>query len=178
MTWIIDFKALQEMAVNEEDDSLVGNLYQKTEILRGYKKAFLRPHVLECVIDVLKKPLNVEYRLRTTRDQAIIRLGLSLFRNLVAIQDAETSITGTMDQFISSIMQDTLLERFEKESVTTLLVVLASSANDPHLTEWNALTLEIFYHIFAGIDPSELIPSVSVSSKRPFRYLDALFLLL
>lgn len=43
--------------------------------------------------------------MRTTRDQAVIRLGLSLFRNLVAIPDTESSITGTMEQFISSIMQ-------------------------------------------------------------------------
>lgn len=46
-------------------------------------------------------------RMRTTRDQAVIRLGLSLFRNLVAIPDTESSITGTMEQFISSIMQVT-----------------------------------------------------------------------
>ncbi|KAG0052952.1 Topoisomerase 1-associated factor 1 [Gryganskiella cystojenkinii] len=164
MTWIIDFKALQEMAINEEDNSLVGNLYEQTEILRSYKRAFLQPRVLESVINVLMKPLNTEYRIRTTRDQAIIRLGLSLFRNLVAIQDAESSITASMDQFIQSIMQDTLLERFEVESVTTLLVVLASSSNEPHLVEWNAITLEIFYHIFSGIDPEELIPSLSAST--------------
>jgi hypothetical protein len=53
------------------------------------------------------KPLGVEYRLRTARDQAVIRLGLSLFRNLVAITDVEATVSGTMDQFISSIMQVT-----------------------------------------------------------------------
>lgn len=107
--------------------------------------------------------VSIRNSLRTTRDQAIIRLGLSLFRNLVAIQDAESSITGSMGQFVSSIMQDTLLERFQEETVMTLLLVLASSSTEPQYVEWNAITLEIFYHIFSGVDPAELIPSVSVS---------------
>lgn len=105
MTWLIDYQALQEMVVTEEDSSIVGNLHQRLEILRGYKRAFLKPGILKAVFAVLLKPLEVEYRLRTTRDQAVIRLGLSLFRNLVAISDTEASISGTMEQFIGSIMQ-------------------------------------------------------------------------
>ncbi|KAF9182982.1 Topoisomerase 1-associated factor 1 [Haplosporangium sp. Z 767] len=165
MTWIIDYKALQEMASKEEDSSLVGNLHQRTEALRAYKKAFLQPGVLSAVFGVLMKPLKVEYRMRTTRDQAIIRLGLSLFRNLVAIQDAESSITGTMDQFISSIMQEELLERFQQENIMALLVALASSAKDPQLAEWNAITLEIFYYIFTGVDADDLIPAITGGVK-------------
>lgn len=105
MTWIIDYKALQDIASIEEDVSIVGNLHQRLETLRGYKKAFLRRGVLGAVFAVLLKPLEVEYRMRSTRDQAVIRLGLSLFRNLVAIPDTESSVRGTMDQFISSVMQ-------------------------------------------------------------------------
>ncbi|KAG0258250.1 Topoisomerase 1-associated factor 1 [Mortierella polycephala] len=167
MTWIIDYKALQEMASNEEDDSLVGNLHQRTETLRAYKKGFLQPGVLTAVFGVLMKPLRVEYRMRTTRDQAIIRLGLSLFRNLVAIQDSESSITGTMDQFISSIMQEELLERFQQENIMALLVALASSAKDPQLAEWNAITLEIFYYVFTGVDADDLIPAITGGVKNP-----------
>lgn len=105
MTWIIDYEELKRIATAEEDDSIVGNLYEKNEILRSYKKAFLQPGVLDAVFNVLLRPLQVEYRVRTTRDTAIIRLGLSLFRNLVAIRDAETSLAGSMDQFLSSVMQ-------------------------------------------------------------------------
>jgi len=105
MTWVIDYAKLQQMVVTEEDSSVVGNLHERLEILRGYKRAFLQPGVLQAVFAVLMKPLEVEYRLRTARDQAVIRLGLSLFRNLVAIMDADTSISGTMEQFIGSIMQ-------------------------------------------------------------------------
>lgn len=105
MTWLIDYRALQEMIIMEEDPSIVGNLHQRLEILRGYKRAFLKPGVLKAVFAVLLKPLEIEYRLRTARDQAVIRLGLSLFRNLVAIVDTEASISGTMEQFVASILQ-------------------------------------------------------------------------
>lgn len=60
--------------------------------------------VTNIYLAIARLPL-FERRMRTTRDQAVIRLGLSLFRNLVAIPDTESSITGTMEQFISSIMQ-------------------------------------------------------------------------
>lgn len=62
MTWIIDFKELQDEAMKHEDDSIVGNLHQKTEILRGYKLACIQPRVMEAVLGVLMRPLNVEYR--------------------------------------------------------------------------------------------------------------------
>ncbi|KFH70850.1 hypothetical protein MVEG_03697 [Podila verticillata NRRL 6337] len=165
MTWIIDIKALQDIATMEEDSSIVGNLYAKTEILRKYKKAFLQPGVLGAVFTILLKPLEVEHRMRTTRDQAVIRLGLSLFRNLVAIPDTESSITGTMEQFISSIMQEELLCRYQDENIMALLVTLASSAGDPQLSEWNTMTLEVFYYIFSGIEPDDLIPTVTGAAK-------------
>ncbi|KAG0288438.1 Topoisomerase 1-associated factor 1 [Linnemannia gamsii] len=168
MTWIIDYEELKKIATAEEDDSIVGNLYEKNEILRSYKKAFLQPGVLNAIFHVLLRPIQVEYRVRTTRDTAIIRLGLSLFRNLVAIRDAENSLTGSMDQFLSSIMQDQLLDRFQQENVMSLLVTLASSSRDAQLVEWNAMTMEIFYYIFAGVEPEELLPAV-VSSTGTMR---------
>ncbi|KAF8932695.1 Topoisomerase 1-associated factor 1 [Dissophora ornata] len=165
MTWPIDYKALQTMVIREEDSSLVGNLHERLEILRGYKRAFLKPGVLGAVFAVMLRPLEVEHRMRTTRDQAVIRLGLSLFRNLVAIPDSQSSISGTMDQFISSIMQEELLERFQQENIMALLTTLASCATDAQMAEWNAITLEIFYYIFSGIDAEELVPAVSGKAK-------------
>ncbi|KAK3818609.1 MAG: timeless protein-domain-containing protein [Benniella sp.] len=165
MTWVIDYARLQQMVITEEDSSIVGNLHERLEILRGYKRAFLQPGVLQAVFAVLMKPLEVEYRLRTARDQAVIRLGLSLFRNLVAIMDADTSISGTMEQFIGSIMQEELIERFEEEHIMALFVTLASSSTDSQLAEWNALTLETFFYIFEGVDPDDLVPMVSGQAK-------------
>ncbi|KAF9551130.1 Topoisomerase 1-associated factor 1 [Mortierella hygrophila] len=164
MTWIIDYEELKRIATAEEDHSIIGNLYEKNEILRSYKKAFLQPGVLDAVFNVLLRPLQVEHRVRTTRDTAIIRLGLSLFRNLVAIRDAEVSLAGSMDQFLSSIMQDQLLERFQQENVMSLLVTLASSSKDAQLAEWNAITMEIFYYIFSGVEPEELMSGVVSST--------------
>ncbi|KAG0022344.1 Topoisomerase 1-associated factor 1 [Entomortierella chlamydospora] len=175
MTWIIDYKELQKLAVMEEDHSVVGNLHQRLEILRGYKRAFLKPGVLRTVFDVLLRPLEVEHRMRTTRDQAIIRLGLSLFRNLVAIPDTESPVSGTMDQFISSIMQEELLARFQDENIMALLITLASSASEPQLSEFNAMTLEIFYYIFTGIDADDLIPSVTDGTRLVLHKKGALF---
>ncbi|KAG0304905.1 Topoisomerase 1-associated factor 1 [Dissophora globulifera] len=165
MTWPIDYKELQELVIREEDNTFVGNLHQRLEIMREYKRAFLQPGVLGSVFAVMLRPLEVEHRMRTTRDQAVIRLGLSLFRNLVAIPDAESSIRGTMAQFISSIMQEELLERFQQENIMALFITLASCATDMQLAEWNTITLETFYHIFAGIDAEELIPTISGRMK-------------
>ncbi|KAF9585988.1 Topoisomerase 1-associated factor 1 [Lunasporangiospora selenospora] len=165
MTWIIDYKALQELVTKEEDESIVGNLHARLQLLREYKRAFLQPGVLGAVIAVLLKPLEVEHRMRTTRDQAIVRLGLTLFRNLVAIQDAENTVSGTMDQFISSIMQEELIERYRDERVIALLISLASSAMESQYSEWNSITMETLYYIFAGVDPEELIPSVNGGAK-------------
>ncbi|KAF9436980.1 Topoisomerase 1-associated factor 1 [Entomortierella beljakovae] len=156
MTWIIDNKELQRLTIMEEDDSIVGNLHERLEVLRGYKRAFLKPGVLQTVFDVLLRPLEVEYRMRTVRDQAIIRLGLYLFRNLVAIPDPDSSVSGTMDQFISSIVQEELLVRFQEET---------SSAMEPQLAEFNTMALEIFYYIFLGVDADELIPRVVGNTK-------------
>lgn len=52
-----------------------------------------------------------------------------------------------------------------------LLVTLASSASDTQLAEWNSLTLEVFYYIFSGIEPDDLIPTVNVSGKEISRQL-------
>ncbi|ORZ26588.1 timeless protein-domain-containing protein [Lobosporangium transversale] len=161
MTWIIDYKELQKMVASEEDNSLVGNLHQRLELLREYKKAFLTPGVLQAVLSVMVKPLEVSERLRTTRDFAIIRLGLSLLRNLVAIPDAESKTSGTMDQYIRSIMQEELITRFEKEGITALLIFLASSASNPKYSDFNAMTLEILYYMFIGIDPEALLSTAS-----------------
>ena len=56
MTWIIDYKALQEIASMEEDASIVGNLHQRLETLRGYTQAYLRRGVLAAIYAVLLKP--------------------------------------------------------------------------------------------------------------------------
>lgn len=52
-----------------------------------------------------------------------------------------------------------------------LLVTLASSAGDPQLAEWNTMTLEVFYYIFSGIEPDDLIPTVTVSGKKQAKQL-------
>lgn len=48
----------------------------------------------------------------------------------------------------------------------SLLVTLASSSKDAQLAEWNAITMEIFYYIFSGVEPEELMPGVVSSTVR------------
>lgn len=140
MTWVIDYTALQRMVVTEEDSSIVGNLHERLEILRVYKRAFLQPGVLQAVFAVLLKPLEVEYRLRTARDQAVIRLGLSLFRNLVAIMDADTTISGTMEQFIGSIMQVCQRPDYRQDSAAFALVALSNITDKTYfLFSWDGI---------------------------------------
>ncbi|KAG0229624.1 Topoisomerase 1-associated factor 1 [Actinomortierella wolfii] len=158
MTEIVDVRRLRELAMQEEDLSIVGDLLEKQYILRQYKRAFLQPAVLSAILQVMLRPLATEYRQRTTNDMVIIRLGLFLFRNLVAIEDTEDSVKGTMDQFVNSILQEELLQRMKSENILELLVTLASSTNDVQLREWNVLAMETLYYIFYRINPAELIP--------------------
>lgn len=52
----------------------------------------------------------------------------------------------------------------------SLLVTLASSSKDAQLAEWNAITMEIFYYIFSGVEPEELMPGVVSSTVRTFMH--------
>ncbi|KAG0259026.1 Topoisomerase 1-associated factor 1 [Actinomortierella ambigua] len=165
MTEVIDVKQLRDLAMQEEDLSIVGDLLEKQAILRQYKKAFLMPGVLAAILQVMLRPLGTEYRQRTTNDMVIIRLGLFLFRNLVAIEDTEDSVKGTMDQFVDSILQEEVLQRMRAENILELLVTLASSPNDVQLREWNILAMETLYYIFHRVDPAELIPSTGASGS-------------
>ncbi|KAF9971693.1 Topoisomerase 1-associated factor 1 [Actinomortierella ambigua] len=165
MTEVIDVKRLRDLAMQEEDLSIVGDLLEKQFILRQYKKAFLQPGILAAILQVMLRPLGTEYRQRTTNDMVIIRLGLFLFRNLVAIEDVEDSVKGTMDQFVDSILQEELLQRMRAENILELLVTLASSPNDVQLREWNIIAMETLYYIFHRVDPAELIPPSETSAS-------------
>lgn len=56
----------------------------------------------------------------------------------------------------------------------SLLVTLASSSRDAQLVEWNAMTMEIFYYIFAGVEPEELLPAVVSSAVCIFIHCDSI----
>lgn len=103
----------------------------------------------------------------TEDDWKLVQLVLTLFRNILAIQDISTQqIAGaSATQFLS--VRDRFLELLFQENVMDLILVLSQHTGGSHgyLHQDNLLLLEIFHYIFKGQDP-ELIAKASLKSSK------------
>ncbi|KAG5459431.1 MAG: hypothetical protein BJ554DRAFT_167 [Olpidium bornovanus] len=100
---------------------------------------------------------------RTARSDGIIRLGLSLVRNLLAIPAPEASAAVSGEQLRQSFLQEELVVRMERESVLDLVLTFASSSDEEQYAQYNVLVLEIFSWIFHGLDPEDLFKDPKVA---------------
>ncbi|ORY47718.1 timeless-domain-containing protein [Rhizoclosmatium globosum] len=97
------------------------------EVLLKYKEAFLNTAVLEKIMQVLLKSLAIPHRDRREKDNAKIRLILTLFRNLLAIKDPQVSAKSSSEFNYRAALQERLIKEF---------------------SEYNMLILEIWYLVF------------------------------
>lgn len=103
----------------------------------------------------------------TEDDWKLVQLVLTLFRNLLAIQDisALQKAAGFATQILS--LRDRFLELLFRENVMDLFLLVAQhvggSSNYLHQDNW--LLLEIFYYIFKGQDP-ELVAKAHLNSLK------------
>lgn len=102
----------------------------------------------------------------TEDDWKLVQLVLTLFRNLLAIQDISTQqkAAGSATQFL--FIRDRFLELLFQENVMDLILVLSQHAggSQGYLRQDNLLLLETYYHIFKGQDP-ELIAKAYLKSS-------------
>lgn len=91
----------------------------------------------------------------TEDDWKLVQLVLTLFRNILAIQDI--SSLQKAGQFLS--LRDRFLELLFRENVMDLIVVITQqiSGSRGYLHQDNLLLLDIFHYIFMGQDPELLV---------------------
>jgi replication fork protection complex subunit Tof1/Swi1 len=164
MTWPIDLaEELKEL--DEELDR--GTDY--TQLLRShlhYKAALLKPGVLQGLFGITLPCLSRDAKTRTERDVQIVNLVLHLVRNLAFIKDLPANVHLSADQAEFASLQSKLIRTLSDSHFLDLLLTIASSATtDAMFNGWNALVLEIFYLLFRGVKPTQLVSEQSVVSR-------------
>ncbi|ORY20743.1 timeless-domain-containing protein [Neocallimastix californiae] len=155
LTWPIEI-SLEE--IKNEDQDLPSQL----EYLISYKEAIISTDALNALFEIIIKPLSVSYRDRTYRETALIRLIFLLIRNLLCIKDKEASVLTSTDKLRRSTLQEKLMIKLQKSNFIELLLSFAGSLDETEYVEWNMLILEIFYHMYIGRDPEEILSNKHV----------------
>ncbi|CAI0546388.1 unnamed protein product [Linum tenue] len=126
------------------------------EYLWGLKSAITSSDTVAVIVSLLEGPLeDLERELFTEDDWKLVQLVLTLFRNILAIQDASLpqKVGGSACQFL--LLRDGFLELLFNENVMDLILVLTQhvAGSRGFLRHDNLLLLEVFHYIFLGQDP-------------------------
>ncbi|XP_055825536.1 uncharacterized protein LOC129894059 isoform X2 [Solanum dulcamara] len=132
---------------------------QQIELLWGIKSSITFSEAVPVIMSLLENPLeNLACEAFTEDDWKMVQLVLTLFRNVLAIQDISTQQKsgGSMIEFV--FLRDRFLELLFQENVMEVILVLSQQVGGScsYLCHDNLLLLETFYHIFMGQLP-ELI---------------------
>ncbi|KAL6533264.1 hypothetical protein OROMI_027376 [Orobanche minor] len=150
------------------------------EYLWSLKSAITFSDIIPVIVSLLESPLeNLEkgsnlmigYMITsesfTEDDWKLVQLVLTLFRNILAIQDISTHqiAGGLATQFIT--LRDKLLELLFNENVMDLILVLSQHTGGSHgfLRQDNLLFLDIFYNVFKGQEPELIAKAYLKGSK-------------
>lgn len=106
----------------------------------------------------------------TEDDWKLVQLVLTLFRNILAIQDIslQQKASGSATQFL--FLRDRFIELLFHENVTDLIIVLTQHVGGScsYLRQDNLLLLEIFHYIFMGRDSGLIAKSSKKGSEVGF----------
>ncbi|MBA0689925.1 hypothetical protein Goari_007626, partial [Gossypium aridum] len=128
---------------------------QQIEYLWNMKFSLTSSDAVAVIVSLLEGPLeNLECELFTEDDWKLVQLVLTLFRNILSIQDI--SSLQKAGQFLS--LRDRFLELLFRENVMDLIIVITQQIGGSHgyLRQDNLLLLDIFHYIFMGQDPELL----------------------
>ncbi|KAL0321504.1 UNVERIFIED_CONTAM: hypothetical protein Scaly_2446800 [Sesamum calycinum] len=144
------------------------DIAQQIEYLWGLKSAITFSDIVPVIVSLLESPLeNLENESFTEEDWKLVQLVLTLFRNLLAIQDISTQqkAGGSATQFLA--LRDRFLELLFQENVMDLILVLSQHTGGSHgyLRQDNLLLLEVFYYIFKGQEPELIAKAYLKGSK-------------
>ncbi|XP_068659821.1 uncharacterized protein [Aristolochia californica] len=141
---------------------------RQMEYLWGLKAAITRNDTIAVIVSLLEGPLErLERKAFTEDDWKLVQLVLTLFRNVLAIQEitSEQKASGSATQFL--FVRDRLLELLFQENVMDLILVLTQHVSDSHgyLHRDNMLLLDIFYHIFLGQEVESIAKATQKNCK-------------
>ncbi|KAK9665372.1 hypothetical protein RND81_14G108100 [Saponaria officinalis] len=141
---------------------------QQLEYLWSIKSAVTSSDVVAVIVSLLEKPLeHLESMEFSEDDWKLVQLVLTLFRNILAIQDISIhqKALGTPNHLLS--LRDDFLERLFKENVMDLIIIITQHVGGScrYLRHDNLLLLEIYHYIFIGQDP-EFIAKVCMGDSK------------
>ncbi|KAA1097298.1 Topoisomerase 1-associated factor 1 [Puccinia graminis f. sp. tritici] len=159
LTWPVDVaKELKEacdiedeeerrQATNIDFSSLVdGQLSYKRDIVRT---GAMGP-IFRLIVPVIQKPKNE----RTEKDENVISLVLHIIRNLLALRDKPASGPGIEE----SHLQSDFIQQLSKFGIFDLLIHMSHGSNRfDEFGQWNMIVLNIWDHLFRGVDAEDLI---------------------
>ncbi|RHY13558.1 hypothetical protein DYB37_004479 [Aphanomyces astaci] len=141
---------------NESD-----NIAIQLSYLRGYKHAFLQHGVIQVLMAILVEPLSREGSSRTSQDYLNMELVLTLFRNLLAIPNADSRVLTSATNYLSRLQED-LICILHDENVFDMLLLFAEAAEN---REWNLLVMEMLDLVVQTTTPKQLVASIASSTS-------------
>ncbi|XP_027367392.1 protein timeless homolog [Abrus precatorius] len=141
---------------------------QQLEYLWGLKSAVTNSDVAAVIVSFLERPLeNLEHDAFSEDDWKLVQLVLTLFRNILAVQEIPLphKSGGLASQFLS--LRDRFLELLFRENVMDIILVISQyvGGSNVYLRQDNLLLLEIFHCIFMGQDPELIVKGHLKGSK-------------
>ncbi|KAL5202449.1 hypothetical protein ABZP36_013401 [Zizania latifolia] len=141
---------------------------QQIEYLWDLKAALMRNVAMAVIVSLLEDPLGrLERSSFTEDDWKLVQLVLTLFRNVLAIQEITLAQKASGEATQLLCLADSFLELMFQENVMDLILVLTQHIDDSsgYLKQENLLLLEIFHYLFVGRDP-ELIARASTEGSK------------
>ncbi|KAJ3358296.1 Topoisomerase 1-associated factor 1 [Allomyces javanicus] len=142
--------------------------YLGTDLLmyqRAYKDLLINSAALDRAHEMMLVLLETPFRQRSERTNAVIRLLLYLFRNLLAIPDPSLGAVAATDAWMQAQMQERLLFKLQKLDVLSFFVSVASSIADRQFDPWNTTMVEIFFLIFCTCDVKALFQTANETAN-------------
>ncbi|KAM3729911.1 hypothetical protein ACB098_12G046900 [Castanea mollissima] len=132
------------------------DISQQLEYLWGLKSSVTCSDIVAVIVSLLESPLeNLESETFTEDDWKLVQLVLTLFRNVLAIQEIplQQKAGGCASQFLS--LRERFLELLFHENVMDLIIVITQHVGGSYgyFRQDNLLLLEIFHYIFMGQEP-------------------------
>ncbi|CAG8493001.1 4358_t:CDS:10 [Acaulospora colombiana] len=144
-----DHELEEDRDVSQFDRRMSERLKSHTDYKAVFEKS---PLILRAILDLLSTYLSDEkweMGRRSRKDEEVIRLLLSFYNNLVAIEDLSVLHMSGIQ------MQHQLVILYHEERIFETLFNLVSIKKE--LSQWNLIIAEIFYHVFYNIDPRDLL---------------------
>ncbi|KAJ1264152.1 hypothetical protein BS78_09G240900 [Paspalum vaginatum] len=144
---------------------------QQIEYLWDLKAALTRNVAVTVIVSLLEDPLDHLERTSFTEDDwKLVQLVLTLFRNVLAIQEITLPQKASGEATHLLFLADHFLELMFQANVMDIILVLTQHIDEPsgYLRQENLLLMEIYHYLFFGRDPGLIARASNKGSKGQF----------